>query len=205
MATKYSFSKDFNVGAGALTNLKSIVEKYGIPSTYIEIGVYEGSTFFWLAEQIVPLNKDFKMYAIDPHDDKSVDLKSDFSEVKQRFTDNLSACEHKKNIEYINEYSNKALVKLINDGVKAQVIYVDGDHTAGGVLTDLVLSWELLVPGGVMLCDDSVFWKFIEDDGHCSPHRSPRLAVENFMFCNWDRIKTIMLPDNSQTGFIKLC
>lgn len=205
MSTKYSFSKDFNIGVGALTNVKSIIEKNGIPSTYIEIGVYEGSTLFWLAEQLFPVNKDLNMYAIDPHDDKSVDLKEDFSEVKKTFTDNLNACKYKENIHYINDYSNKALVELISSGIKAELIYVDGDHVAGTVLTDLVLSWELLIPGGIMLCDDSVYWRFVEENGHCSPHRSPRLAVENFMFCNWDRLRPIMLPDPSQTGFIKLC
>ena len=34
------------------------------------------------------------------------------------------------------------------------VIYVDGDHTEGGALFDLNLSWQLLKAGGVMIIDD---------------------------------------------------
>jgi predicted O-methyltransferase YrrM len=33
-------------------------------------------------------------------------------------------------------------------------IYIDGDHTAEGVLQDAVLAWRLLKPGGIMAFDD---------------------------------------------------
>jgi hypothetical protein len=34
------------------------------------------------------------------------------------------------------------------------LIYIDGDHSAQGVLRDLVLSWPLLLKSGVMICED---------------------------------------------------
>lgn len=201
----FKLTVDFNLCGGSYANIEEIIKKYGIPRTYIEIGCFEGSTLFWLAEQLPSLYENVKMYAIDPHD-TSADLTDvNLKEVKENFLYNLDVCTNKKNIEYIPEYSNKALVKLINEGVTADLIYIDGDHRAGGVLTDLVLSFELLNVGGIMLCDDSVFWRYKDKEGQVDPHLSPRMAVESFLFCNWNRLRPLILPDSSQTGLLKLC
>ncbi len=34
------------------------------------------------------------------------------------------------------------------------VVYVDASHMAGDVLSDAVLAWKLLAPGGIMIFDD---------------------------------------------------
>lgn len=210
---KFKFTMNFNLGrdgefdGGAVANIKGLVEKYGVPKTYIEIGVYEGSTLFWFAEAIgdIDLIKDFKMYAIDPHS-TSKDLKEDLKEVKKNFDHNLSVCSYKNSVEYIQKPSNVALPELISKGVKAQIIYIDGDHTAGAVLSDLVMASELLEVGGVLLCDDCVFWRHGYGLGEKSAaEMSPRMAVENFLFCNWNRYVPLILPDPSQTGLLKLC
>lgn len=39
-------------------------------------------------------------------------------------------------------------------GVRADLIYIDGDHTHDGCYADLCAYWELLKPGGVMFGDD---------------------------------------------------
>jgi cephalosporin hydroxylase len=209
---KYKFTNDFNCNnsgklAGALKNVKYLVEGLGYPSTMIEIGCYEGGSTFWFADNICKINENLKLYAIDPHT-TSEDISEDISLAKEYFLYNLNVCEHKNNIEYISKTSNIALVELLARGVKSELIYIDGDHRAGEVLTDLVLSFELLVPGGVLLCDDSVYWKHHnKDDKRMSsdPAMSPRMAVETFLMCNWRRVKIVFLPDSSQTGIMKLC
>jgi cephalosporin hydroxylase len=123
--------------------------------------------------------------------------------IQSNFAHNLSVNEN-KNVKYIRKYSEDGLIDLINQGVKAHFIYIDGDHRASGVLTDLVLAWKLLVPGGVMLCDDATIWQYKDKNGTVSPQMSPRMAIEMFIQCNWDKVKPIKLPDAWQTGFMKL-
>lgn len=213
---KYKFTNDFNCLrrrddtkeiAGALLNVKHLVEKNGLPSTMIEIGCYEGGSTFWIADNICHYNKDFKLYAIDPHT-TSEDISEDISLAKENFLYNLDICEHKNNIEYISKTSNVALVDLLSKGIKAEIIYIDGDHRAPEVLTDLVLSFELLTLGGILLCDDCVYWRHNDKETKKispDPSMSPRMAVETFLMCNWRRIKIVYLPDSSQTGIMKIC
>jgi predicted O-methyltransferase YrrM len=185
-------------------NISHIIKKFGVPNSIIEIGCYEGSTTFWMAEAIGQLNNNLKIYAVDPHED-SVDILESLEKAHDRFTHNMSVCPF-KGVEYVRKKSNEGLIDLINRGVKAEFIFIDGDHTAGAVLTDLVLAWELLVPGGVMLCDDATEWQFKNHtNGEISAQMSPRMAIEMFIQCNWHRIRPLWVPDGLQTAFIKLC
>lgn len=83
------------------------------------------------------------------------------------------------------------------------MIYIDGDHRASQVLIDIVLSWQLLNIGGMILCDDSTDWKYEDEKGYAPAQMSPRMAIESFINCNWDKIKVIRMPNASQTAFIK--
>jgi cephalosporin hydroxylase len=210
---KYKFTMDFNCNGdngeirGALINTKSLVEKLGIPSTIIEIGCYEGGSTFWFADTLCPLNDKLKIYAIDPHTE-SEDISENILDAKENFLYNLEACEYKDQIEYIPKTSNVALVELISRGVKAELIYIDGDHRAPEVLTDLVLAFELLPIGGILLCDDCVYWRHRQKNQSQyspDPSMSPRMAVESFISCNWRRVAPIILSDPSQTGILRLC
>jgi cephalosporin hydroxylase len=195
----YKFTQDFNCGVGSYKNISDLIKTYGYPNTYIEVGVYEGSTIFWLADQLKKYNT--KFFAIDPHTG-SVDMSDDFSIVKNNFLYNLTESKN-KNITYISKPSKHGLIDLLNQNVKAELIYIDGDHRAGEVLTDLVLSWELLVVGGIMLCDDTTTWKYKDKNNTYSAQMSPRMAVEMFIQCNWHKVEILNLPDGSQTGFRK--
>lgn len=200
--TNYRFTMDFNCGKGAIENIFSLIKQYGVPNTFIEIGIFEGSTLFTVNDQCAPINNKFKIYAIDPHVGSN-DMTEDFNEVHNNFLYNLDVCKF-KNVEYVQKYSKDGLLDLINKNVKAQLIYIDGDHKAGEVLTDLVLSWQLLDIGGVILCDDTTTWKFKDKNGTCSAQMSPRLAVESFIQCNWHKLNILNLPDGSQTAFMKV-
>ena len=48
---------DFNCGQGAMTNIAYFIKNYGVPNTYIEVGVFEGNTTFWVADQLLHFNK----------------------------------------------------------------------------------------------------------------------------------------------------
>ena len=198
----YRQSYDFNLDGESFTNLSFLVNKFGIPNTYIEVGVFEGITTVWFSDLVTPHNKNFKLYAVDPHKGSS-DMYDDFTIVQENFLYNINANVH-KNVTHISKHSHDGLIDLINQNVKAEIIYVDGDHTASAVLTDLVLSWQLLSVGGVILCDDATTWRFTDEHGTEAAQMSVRMAVETFIQCNWHKLRPIQLPSGSQTAFLKI-
>ena len=198
----YNFTMDFNCGRGAVTNIAHFINSHGIPNTIIEIGVFEGSTTFWLADQLTPHNPNLKIYAVDPHVGSN-DMTEDFNEVQKNFVHNLNECQY-KNVTYLQKHSQDGLIDLINQQVKAELIYIDGDHKASEVLTDLVLSWKLLHVGGIMLCDDTTTWRYTDKNGTESAQMSVRMAVEMFIQCNWHKLRILSLPDGTQTAFMKI-
>jgi predicted O-methyltransferase YrrM len=200
--THYHFTMDFNRGQGSYINISHLVNTYGVPTNVCEIGIYEGATTFWMCDNLTPHNKNLKIYAIDPHN-TSTDLDVNLTVIKENFEYNLDLNTY-NNVKYINKTSEDGLIDLINDKVNCELIYIDGDHRASVVLTDLVLAWKILAVGGVILCDDTTTWKYTDKNGIQSNQMSPRLAVETFIQCNWHKIKILSLPDSTQTAFIKM-
>ena len=186
----------------AQSSIMSLVRQYGNPKTVIEIGVFEGNTTFNMTDQFGRYNNEYKHYAIDPFgvsDDLPENVVDDAG---KQFVENLESYELKDRIEFLNTTSSKGLVELINRGVKADLIYVDGDHRAQTVLEDMVLGFQALAVGGIMLCDDCVSWKHT-DNKISKLQASPKLAVDAFVHCNWDRIEMLTLPNGWQTAFVR--
>ena len=55
------------------------------------------------------------------------------------------------------------------------LVYIDGSHDAADVLTDAVLAWSLLKPGGILGFDDYGWHVFPE------PEKRPGPAVDAFL------------------------
>ena len=87
------------------------------------------------------------------------------------------------------------ITNLLGRAVKADFIYVDGSHFAKDVLSDAVFGFELLNIGGVMLFDDAVSWRYGE---HIQD--SPKVAVDAFIQCNWNRLRVLEMPGGYQTA-----
>ncbi len=184
------------------TNISFIFKEYGVPDTMIEVGCYEGITTCWAADIGKIHNDKFKIYAIDPHDTINNNHAFDFDVIKRTFEYNIS--KSAGNIVYLNKYSNQALVELICQKEVAQFVFIDGDHTSAAVLEDMILSWRLLPVGGVMLCDDSIGWKLIDDKGSSPVQLSPRMGIEMFIQANWHKLDVIPVPNSMQVAIVKL-
>lgn len=185
-------------------SVQQLIGMYGPPRTVIEIGCFEGLTTFGLTEMLVQQNPNYKHYAIDPYD-MSDDLPLDvLNEAGQLFMSNLEEFKYKDNVEFIHDTSWNGLLKLLHRGVKADLIYIDGDHRAETVLNDLVLAFGLVGVGGVILCDDCVSWKHQDSEKKYNLQSSPKLAVDNFIQCNWDKVEVLTLNNGYQTAFRKL-
>jgi predicted O-methyltransferase YrrM len=185
-------------------SVQQLIGMYGPPKTVIEIGCFEGLTTFGLTELLSQQNPSYKHYAIDPYD-MSDDLSLDvLNEAGQLFMSNLEEFKYKNNVEFIHDTSWNGLLKLLHRGVKADLIYIDGDHRAETVLNDLVLAFGLVDVGGVILCDDCVSWKHQDSEKKYNLQSSPKLAVDNFIQCNWDKVEVLTLNNGYQTAFRKI-
>jgi predicted O-methyltransferase YrrM len=63
-------------------------------------------------------------------------------------------------------------------------IYVDGSHRAGDALTDAVLSWGLLKPGGILIFDDYDVYESV-------PGQNTRMGIDAFLNCFADQIRVV--------------
>jgi predicted O-methyltransferase YrrM len=182
----------------AQQSITRLVAKYGVPKVVIEIGLFEGNTTFNLAQEMVKHYPEYKHYAIDPYG-VSADLPNDVvNEAEVLFKANLAEFEHKASIEFMQMTSHDALLELYTRGVKADLIYVDGDHRASTVLEDLVMGYNLLKEGGIMLCDDCIAWR------HERLQDNPKLAVDSFINCYWDKVVVEQLDNGYQIAIRKI-
>lgn len=193
---------NFDINGLKAENFMEIFQTFGNPRVMIEIGVYAGGTAVPLLHHVLPHVPNLQYIGIDPYT-TSEDLQDDLDQIHQRLIDIIQDKGYDKNFELIRKKSFDGLLELHHRGVQPDLIYIDGDHTAPTVLSDLVLSFELLKPGGMIICDDCPAWAWTDDRGHRDPTKSPRMAVENFIMCNWNRIQTYLLKHGLQTAFLK--
>jgi predicted O-methyltransferase YrrM len=119
--------------------LASYAGKPGIH--YLEVGVFEGRSVIWMLENVLT-HPSARVTAVDlfPED------------LQERFLANLRTSGFLDKTRTIKGLSQFILRKLEPNSF--DIIYLDGGHTADMVLTDAVLSWELLKTGGLMIFDD---------------------------------------------------
>lgn len=191
---EYQFTAAF-----AKDNLNYLINTLGCPRSYLEIGVYEGNTFFYLVDILAKNFSDTVFWCLDPHDE-SFDIKDDLQTIKKRFQHNLSISPYIDRIKYIQRDSFHGLMDIYDNGMTFDFIYIDGDHRSSTVMEDLVLSWRILNPGGVILLDDTHGWTPFENS---SITDTPRLAVEAFIQIHWNDINVLPIPGHGQTAFMK--
>jgi len=137
---------------------------------YLEIGPYEGRPFFWVLDHVLT-HPSFRATAIDIFwADPAAAYEKGY---EYRFRKNLGLSALSERVTVIKGSSQTELRKLPLESF--DLIYIDGSHATGDVLTDAVLSWQLLKVGGIMIFDDYVWnpeWPF---------DITPRIAIDSFL------------------------
>jgi predicted O-methyltransferase YrrM len=148
----------------------------------MEIGCYEGQATCWMLDHMA-----FdQIHCVDTWlggaEHKAVDMKA----VCERFFQNV-ADDQKGIVEIDHCTSTVALSGIMAEskrrllpGQKAgyDFIYVDGSHLAKDVLTDAVLAWQILEPGGYLAFDDYTWTEKPRQEAN--PLDNPRLAIDAF-------------------------
>ena len=117
--------------------------------SYLEIGTWEGRSLLWVLDNILT-DPSSRLTAIDPLiDDPGWPASKD---IKGTLFSNIQLSEE--------ECARQRHCRVFPDRMRKfplesyDIIYVDGSHTTPDTLEDLVLSFRLLKPGGILIMDD---------------------------------------------------
>ena len=120
---------------------------------YLEIGSFEGGSAIFVANKF----KRSLIFCVDNWE-KTEDGYSnlDFIDVEKNFDFNVNDCQ---NIIKIKNNSNDF---FLNNKQNFDVIYVDGYHRSDQVFKDCLNSWKNLNVGGILICDDYIWFHYSE-------------------------------------------
>ncbi len=146
---------------------------------YLEIGIYEGRSLFWILENILT-HPTSTAYAIDPFDLLTFELQG----TKELFVSNLMKAPRKNQVKFFNSFSHKILNEFDRDFF--DLAYVDGSHDAEAVELDLEQTTPLLKKGALLMIDDY---------GYRPPPESqiqpPKLGIDRFMMKNKNQFEVL--------------
>jgi len=164
-------------GIKASANFESILSDYNGKEglEFLEIGSFTGDSAVYMLENILTSDS-ARLTCVDTWAgslEHAGELQEHFTmgEVEKRFDERVARFNNK----VIKNKTTSTEWLLNNRSKQYDFIYIDGDHTANTVLSDAVLSWDLLKVGGVMAFDD---YEWTHPDGGSY---APRLAIDSFL------------------------
>jgi len=169
-APEYRYSVDFTRGH-ADTWTKHLGRLVGrADARGLEIGCFEGGSTLWFLQQVLT-HPNSRMTCIDVFTE----------EIEANFDHNVRISGQADRIVKHKGYSQDVLRGLEPESF--DFVYIDGCHLASCVLTDAVLSWDLLKPDGILIFDDYMF-------GATKPaSQRPQFAIDAFLEVFSDQIE----------------
>lgn len=167
------------------------------PSKILEIGSYEGASTCHLID-LLAKDRDIELHCIDTWDGgvEHKDMKVDMTAVEARFKRNIDISmakwPNKVNLTLHKTTSDMALPRMLSSGYKNyfDLIYVDGSHQAPDVLFDLVVGFNMLRTGGLMIMDDYIWVERWLANG-VDLLRCPKPAIDAFVNINIRRVNIL--------------
>jgi len=109
---------------------------------FIEIGSFQGGTFYEICRALQRQRLPFQGISIEP------ELGSQLESVLRQFDGNAV------HLEMLSDQSLPMLSGYLAGGVLPQLILIDGDHSYEGVCRDIRNYYPLLAPGGLLIFHD---------------------------------------------------
>ena len=130
------------------SQLMPLAGKFGLK--FLQIGAFTGNASVWLVDNILT-QRNSVLEDVDTWSgsDEQEHKEMDWLDVERTYDSRIAF--RPNVIKY--KMDSKEFLRSI-EKVTFDFIYIDGDHTAEGVLQDAVLGWRLLKPGGIMAFDD---------------------------------------------------
>lgn len=156
------------------------------PKKILEVGCYEGRATCFLIEKC----PDASITCVDTWEG-AVDLPPEMMRgIESRFDKNVAAVlKGGQSLTKIKAKSTCALPKLLSEGRRFDLIYIDGSHTAPDVLSDAVDAFRLLREGGILIFDDYTW--HMEEPGKQDSLNMPKPAIDAFVNINQRKLKLL--------------
>lgn len=166
----YSFSTDWHsMWTGEWK--EDLADLVGKPINVLEVGSFEGRSACWLLDNILT-NPNSRITCVDTFE------RSDY----EVFRANINDSGHAEKVLVMIGRSEDALINIRYITTEFDLIYVDGSHDSRDVIKDLILSFDLLKKGGIMIMDD---YEIVD------PLPSPKEAIDAFLSIYRDDIEII--------------
>jgi predicted O-methyltransferase YrrM len=176
----------------------------------LEIGSFEGRSTVWFLDNILS-HSNSTITCVDPWTKYTQDTDSfnsyfkettkwNFTNSKDLFLYNIKESGNKDKVIIKHGFSHELLPTLITEKKQYDFIFIDGNHTAPFVLTDTIMSWYTLKPGGIMVFDDYI-WPFA--DVKNLPTTTPKIAVDSFIVVFKDYLEVLFMGDRVAIKKIK--
>jgi predicted O-methyltransferase YrrM len=171
------------------------------PRRIVEIGSFEGRGTLWFLDRLLR-HPDSRITCLDSFAGGAEHRPSQTEGLEARFRANIAESGAAAKVAVLKGASAEGLVRLLARGETADLVYVDGSHTAPDVLADMVLGWRLLRRGGVMLCDDYLWSR--EAAAEVDILGCPKLAIDAFTNIHRRQIDIVLWGYEWQQAFERI-
>lgn len=168
---------------------KHLAEFKGKPIQALELGSFEGRSACWLMDNILT-HPDARLTCVDNYhyvsnNDAGAEEAREFNALhlnraRRLFLSNTKP--YGRRVRLVQSPTREYLCRAILQGRAFDLAYIDAAHVASMALLDLVLVWELIVRGGVVVMDD-MRWP---GQGQPADGRGPARALASFQACRDD-------------------
>lgn len=167
----------------------------GKPSKFLQIGAYSGDASLWVAENLLTDKPGSFLIDVDTWEgsNEPVHRSLNWKSVEQTYNDKMWQYITKTQVRPFKGTSDEF---FRTNTYTFSFIYIDGDHTAYGVLKDALNAFESLEVGGILAFDDYLW------SAGLGATKEPRLAIDAFSSIYADKVTTIV--DGYQKWFRKV-
>ena len=154
---------------------------------YLEIGSFQGASTYYMFNSL--LNENSIATIIDPFENSNSEAVGDLNKFKNNLDGYLNRIDIRK------DYSTNVLDNLEKESY--DVIYIDGSHLANDVYYDLEHTFPLVKSGGIIICDDYLWWLLgwtHGRDGKPFEFTQPMKGINKFIKERQDEIESITQP-----------
>jgi hypothetical protein len=169
-----------------LKNFETHLKELGTrPCRLLQIGAYTGDASVWLYNNVLYNYTDSVLVDVDTWEgsDEPVHHDMNWGTVEQIYDSKTAAARDNRQIV---KYKGTSDSFFRNNVEWYDFIYIDGDHTAYGVIKDAVSSFEILKPGGIIAFDDYQW------SAGLGLTKEPRIAIDAFYQIYSDKIEVLV-------------
>ena len=156
----------------------------GQPIRCLQIGAYTGDASVWLYENLLT-HPDSVLIDVDTWEgsDEPSHHQMNWSTVELLYNEKTKDGQDNRKIV---KYKGTSDHFFKNNREMYDFIYIDGDHTAYGVLKDAVAAYECLNVGGIIAFDDYQW------SAGLGPLKEPKVAIDSFSNVYRDRLESVL-------------